>query len=89
MTTTYRQVKVPAGQLEREAGSTSHEELRQVLTEVRQKIRAYGLTPEQLFGDELSVHVRFRDPTTGKSWNGSGRPPNWIRGQDRNRFRVE
>jgi DNA-binding protein H-NS len=89
MTPTYRQVRARIRELEREAEQLRREELRQVLVELRKTIREYGITPEQLFGRDLSDLVRFRDPETGKTWNGFGRPPNWIRGKDRDRFRVE
>ena len=76
-------------ELEREAQRLRRDELRQVLAELRRKVREYDITAEQLFGLDLSDLVRFRDPATGKAWNGLGRPPNWIRGQDRERFRVD
>ncbi|MBS0450152.1 MAG: H-NS histone family protein [Proteobacteria bacterium] len=38
---------------------------------------------------ELDDFVRFRDPESGRTWCGYGRPPEWIRGQDRERFRVQ
>lgn len=72
----------------REAGSVQQEHLHEVLVELRQKIKEYAITSEQLFGPDLSAFVRFRDPQTGKTWNGAGRPPNWIRGKDREQFRV-
>jgi DNA-binding protein H-NS len=37
---------------------------------------------------DLSELVRYRDPKTGKTWCGYGRPPDWIRGRKRERFRV-
>ena len=88
MAPTYREFKEHIRQLEQKAEQARRVELRQVLAEVRRKIREYGITPEQLFGHDLSDLVRFRDPETGKTWNGSGRPPNWIRGKDRERYRV-
>ena len=87
--TSYRQVRQRIRELEREADQLRREELRQVLAELRHKVREYGITPEQLFGPDLSTLVRFRDPESGKTWNGFGRPPNWIRGKDRDRFRVD
>ena len=39
-------------------------------------------------GRSLDDLVRYRDPESGKTWCGYGRPPNWIRGKDRERFRV-
>lgn len=64
-------------------------ELRRALAELRRKIRENGITPEQLFGFDLSTLVRYRDPPTGRGWNGFGRPPNWIRGKDRENYRVK
>jgi len=55
---------------------------------VRKARHDAGNAPRELFGPDLSALVRFRDPATGNTWNGFGRPPNWIRGQDRERFRV-
>lgn len=37
---------------------------------------------------ELSDLVRYQNPETGQTWCGFGRPPNWIRGKDRARYRV-
>lgn len=45
-------------------------------------------TPQPWSGPDLSALVRYRDPQTGRTWNGFGRPPNWIRGQKRERFCV-
>lgn len=64
-------------------------ELHALVADMRQKIRQFEITPDQLFGPELSDLVRYRDPATGNTWNGRGRPPNWIRGKDRDRFSVE
>ena len=55
---------------------------------MRQKIREYGITPEQLFGPDLSDLVCYRDPESGQTWNGIGRPPKWIKGKDRDFYRV-
>ncbi|MBS0340875.1 MAG: H-NS histone family protein [Proteobacteria bacterium] len=42
-----------------------------------------GLVPE------LEDFARYRDPESGRTWCGYGRPPTWIRGKDRERFRVQ
>ncbi len=74
--------------LELEAVRTRRSELRRVLIDLRARVKEYGITPEQLFGCDLSDLVRFRDPETGRTWNGHGRPPNWIRGKDRRQYMV-
>ena len=89
MAPSYHQVRERIQLLEREAKLLRQVELRKVLAELRQKIAEYGITQEELFGNDLSKSIRFRDPATGRTWTGLGRPPNWIRGKDREPFRVE
>lgn len=85
----YRQVRQQIRELEREAEILRRKEMGQLIAELRAKVREHGITAEQLFGPELSALVRFRDPQSGRTWNGLGRPPNWIRGKDREAYRVE
>nr|WP_084241920.1 H-NS family nucleoid-associated regulatory protein [Variovorax soli] len=40
-------------------------------------------------GPGIDDLVRYRDPESGRTWSGYGRPPNWIRGKDRERFLVQ
>lgn len=89
MVESYRQVKARIHLLEAEAERLRRQELGDVLTDMRQKIKEYRIRPEQLFGPRLSDLVRYRDPETGQAWNGIGRPPNWIKGKDRGPFRVD
>jgi DNA-binding protein H-NS len=65
------------------------QELRDLLAEIRQKIKDYSITPEQLFGPDLSDLVRYCNPETGQTWSGFSRPLNWIEGKDRNLYRVD
>ena len=48
-----------------------------------------GAVEGQGLGPSLDDLVRYRDPESGRTWCGYGRPPNWIRGKDRERFRVQ
>ena len=85
----YRQVKARIRTLEAEAERLRRQELQIILVDMRQKIKEYGIKPGHLFGPDLSDLVRYRHPVTGQTWNGVGRPPNWIRGLDRDAFRVD
>ena len=38
-------------------------------------------------GDKVAA--KFRDPETGKTWAGRGREPVWIKGKDREEFKVQ
>ncbi|MBO1113848.1 H-NS family nucleoid-associated regulatory protein [Bordetella petrii] len=89
MAENYRQVKARIRTLEAEAERLRRQELRDVLADMRRKIQEYQIMPEQLFGPNLSDLVRYRHPETGQTWNGIGRPPNWIKGKDRDLFHVD
>lgn len=89
MTGNYRESKARIRAREAQPGPLRGEELHGLVLQMRRTIREYGFTPDHFFfGPDLSDLVRFRDPETGKTWNGLGRPPNWIRGKDRDRYRV-
>jgi DNA-binding protein H-NS len=30
----------------------------------------------------------YQDPKSGATWNGRGKPPNWIAGKNRERFLI-
>ncbi|WP_213299669.1 H-NS histone family protein [Paraburkholderia sacchari] len=74
---------------EASAEQLSRAELHAVVVDMRCRIRRFSITPEQLFGPDLSDLVKYRDPATGNTWNGHGRPPNWIRGRNRDQFSVD
>ncbi|MGI4860059.1 MAG: H-NS family nucleoid-associated regulatory protein [Janthinobacterium lividum] len=68
-----------------------------VLQEVRQKIAAFEIVPSEIgFGGRgrpvkrvrAAVAPKFRDPDTGSTWSGRGKPPRWIAGKDRTEFEI-
>ena len=38
-------------------------------------------------GDKVAA--KFRDPETGKTWSGRGREPTWIKGKNREEFKIQ
>jgi DNA-binding protein H-NS len=32
---------------------------------------------------------KYRDPATGATWTGRGKPPNWINGKDRDSMLID
>lgn len=67
-----------------------------VIAEVREKIVAYQLTVEDLFNTPKTrrsygstVAPKYRNPATGETWTGRGKPPAWIRDKDRAQFLIQ
>lgn len=75
---------------------------RQAIEDVQQLIQAYTLRPEEL-GFAAAPRTapttrrdrqpkgapRFRDPASGATWTGAGKPPNWIAGKSYDDFLIE
>jgi DNA-binding protein H-NS len=65
------------------------------VAEVRELVQKYQLTGQDVFpasGTKTKGPVgtpKFRDPETGATWTGRGKPPNWIVGKDRGQFLIE
>ena len=49
-------------------------------------VKQLGITREELFPSKRArkapAAAMYRDPATGKTWSGCGKPPNWIKDLD-------
>ncbi|MFC4923635.1 MULTISPECIES: H-NS histone family protein [Delftia] len=64
----------------------------QAVAQARALIAEHGLTAADVFPAAKakgSVGApKYRDPATGATWTGRGKPPNWINGKDRAPFLI-
>lgn len=57
-------------------------------------IGEYSLSSSDLFGGKSTASAKakiapkYRDPATGNTWTGRGKPPLWIQGKDRAAFAI-
>jgi DNA-binding protein H-NS len=64
------------------------------IAQARELIGEYGLTAADIFpapGKKAKGTVgapKYRDPATGATWTGRGKPPNWINGKDRAQLMI-
>lgn len=102
---TYQAVRAQIAKLEREAEELRRQELKNVIAQVRQAIADYGLTAADLGlagrGRKAALkkagasrrgagEAKYRDPKTGQTWTGRGRPPAWIAGaKSRDAFLID
>jgi len=94
MATTYEQIKAQIADLERQALDVRKQEIKDAVSTVRELIQKHSLSlqdiGEKLFGKAVAGRrtkaagpkspPKFREPKTGKTWTGRGKPPNWIVG---------
>lgn len=94
---TYKELLAQRQTLDAQIAALRKSESQDALATVRQMIFEFGLTHEDIFpaGRAKSplkgntVAPKYRDPQTGATWTGRGKPPLWIANQDRVQFEIK
>ena len=77
-------------------------EQQQAIEKARELIASFGLNERDVFGRRVPgvavanggslkgrvVPPKYRDPTTGNTWTGRGKPPRWLDGKDRAQYLI-
>ncbi len=88
----YQTLLARKAELEAQIAQAQAEAKAKAVTEARALIQEHGLTAADVFPAvkaKGSVGVpKYRDPGTGATWTGRGKPPNWINGKDREPFQI-
>ena len=63
------------------------------IDQARALVTQYNLTAADVFPPASTKAAsvgapKYRDPDTGVTWTGRGKPPNWILGKDRTPFLI-
>jgi len=89
--TTYAELLAQKKSLDEQIEKARRAESEQALETVRQLVDEFGFTAQQVFPwkpPARKVPAKYRDPQTGATWSGRGKPPQWIAGQDREKFAI-
>lgn len=89
----YQNLLARKAELEAQIAQAQAEAKAKAVTEARALIQEHGLTAADVFPApgkaKGSVGApKYRDPATGATWTGRGKPPNWILGKDRAAFAI-
>lgn len=93
-THTYKELLAQREALEQQIAAARKNELADAVQKVRSLVEAFDLTQEDVFPtakqkrEVSSVAPKYRDPATGQTWTGRGKPPSWIKDQDRSQFAI-
>ncbi|WP_322010543.1 H-NS histone family protein [Paraburkholderia sp. J12] len=97
----YKELLAQREKLEKQIEEAKAREYAEVLDEIKQKMADYGITLAELGGgrassksakasrSRASVAPKYRDPDSGSTWSGRGKPPRWIAGKDREKFLIQ
>lgn len=94
--TTYKELLQQREALERDIAAARHNEVQEAVSKARALIADHGLSQEDVFARVTrrrgllgqKVAAKYRDPATGATWSGRGKPPHWIAGKDRAAFAL-
>lgn len=88
----YQNLLAQKAALEAQIAQAQAEAKAQAVAQARALIQDHSLTAADVFPPSKakgSVGApKYRDPATGATWTGRGKPPNWIVGKDRAPFLV-
>jgi DNA-binding protein H-NS len=94
---TYKELQAEIKDLQMRAEKARRAEVANVIAEIKEKMREYGITEADLSGKGSAkpakktgmVKPKYRNADTGETWTGRGKPPKWIAGQDRQQFLID
>jgi len=96
--TSYKDLLKQREALEQQINEARQRELSTAVTRVRELVAEYGLTQQDVFpagraaraasGPASKVAPKYRNPATGQTWTGRGKPPRWIQNEDREKFAI-
>lgn len=92
---TYFELKAQRLELDRAIRIAYAEEVPKIIEEIRAKAEEYNLTEADLFGrqgknkqEREKRPPKFKDPVSGKMWNGLGKPPSWFSRERETEFLI-
>jgi DNA-binding protein H-NS len=93
---TYKQLTVQLEKLQKEVAVAQQKEIAAAIEDIKRKIVEYDLSAEELgFSAKRGRPVKkaplppkYRNPKTGETWSGRGRPPGWLVGRNKERFLI-
>ena len=98
MPTSYKELVEQRKALDLQIDAARKNELASSIAQVRELVEQYGLTSADVFpkknargaGSRIkgTVPPKFRDPASGATWSGRGKPPVWIKDQERDKFLI-
>lgn len=82
----YKQMVEKIHQMQQEAEAVREAEVRGVIAKIQELMDEYGLIPEDLGRSQKVLRgagkakppPKYRNPGTGETWSGRGKPPHWI-----------
>ncbi|KGG84421.1 histone [Comamonas thiooxydans] len=91
---TYKELLEQRAQLEKQISDARKAEVGDAVAKIRALMKDFDLSisdiaPSRAADKREKVEPKFRDPTTGATWTGRGKPPAWIKDKNRDDFAIK
>ena len=94
--TGYRALLAQREALEKQIDELRNSERGDAIEWIREQMALFDVKPEDLESrrgrglrkQSGPVAAKYRDPASGATWSGRGKPPRWISGQEREGFAI-
>ncbi|MFN9470908.1 H-NS family nucleoid-associated regulatory protein [Acidovorax sp.] len=95
-TPSYKELVAMRDALDAQIAAARKQEVGEAVATIRQLMTDFSLSHDDVFPAARkssalkgsSVAPKYRDPATGATWTGRGKPPTWIKDQDREKFAI-
>lgn len=89
----YRDLIAKRDELDAQIKAARDAELTAVIEKIKSLTQEYQLTVEDIFPRNAAkatkpVAAKYKDPATGATWTGRGKPPNWTKNVDLEKCRI-
>ena len=80
---TFQELQAQIAELTIQAEQARKQELSSAIAQIKSLMEEYGITLKDLGrpgkgAKREAVPPKYRDPATGSTWTGRGKPPKWI-----------
>ncbi|KWE32649.1 H-NS family nucleoid-associated regulatory protein [Burkholderia territorii] len=91
---TYQELLAKRTALEAEIDAAKGAERAAALSNVLRLVNEFDISSQEIYGvarrgTRRRPDPKYRDPESGATWSGRGRPPAWIDGKDRVPFEIK
>lgn len=92
----YKELLRQREALEQQIQEARRNELAHAVAQVRALVSEFGLTAQDVFPTGRArnpsagskIAPKYRNPATGQTWTGRGKPPKWIQDANREQFAI-
>ena len=91
---TLHELKAQKAEIEEKIKAALAFERPAAVDRVKALVHEFALTEAEVFGraaakrEHKPVPAKYRNPESGVTWSGRGKPPTWIAGKDREQFVI-